>query len=208
MWYWLSWVIFKKKKLSTWPCWQQEPKKLKACWHWLCCSRYFKKSYRKKSGKWIMYFIFQKWLHYVFVCYCNQTVGKISFKVLWFRVWWLSYHRSWYSILQKHRLRVSDFCRFCSMESGVRQKLATKFVLSSKASYWKWNKTILLSFWVLSRIRTDWMNSIRISWKMQSAHRCGTFFEISSRFCMVKLQLREGFQSTSNFWLKTCKRKP
>ena len=33
-------------------------------------------------------------------------------------------------------------------------------------------------------------------------------FELSSCFCLVKLQSRGGFQSTVNFWLKTCKRKP
>ena len=35
------------------------------------------------------------------------------------------------------QLSLSDFCRFCSTESGVRQKLATKFVFNSKALYWK-----------------------------------------------------------------------
>ena len=35
------------------------------------------------------------------------------------------------------QVKLSDFCRFCLTESGVRQKLATKFVLSSKALYSK-----------------------------------------------------------------------
>ena len=34
---------------------------------------------------------------------------------------------------------------------------------------------------------------------MQSTQRCEKFLELSSRFRMVKLQLKEGFRSTANF---------
>ena len=58
-------------------------------------------------------------------------------------------------------------------------------------------------------MNTDRLDEFYWNYMKDAKHaKVWEFLETSSRFCMVKLQSREGFQSTVHFWLKTCLRKP
>ena len=59
------------------------------------------------------------------------------------------------------------------------------------------------------KMNTDRLDELYWNYiKMQRKQWCGKFLELSSCFCMVRLLSTEGFQSTANVWLKTCKKKP
>ena len=88
--------------------------------------------------------------------------------------------------------------KWCSAEPC--DKILTEFkgfVLEMKQNH--------LAEFLSFNMNTD--RSDKFYWNYMKMQTCEKFLELSLCFHMVKLQLRESFQST-NFWLKTCKRKP
>ena len=119
----------------------------------------------------------------------------------------MSYHRSWYPFFAEAQARFEQLLQILLIEKWCLAEACDKICTQLKGFVLEMKQNHLADYFSFIK-NTDRLDEFCCNYMKDAKHaKVWEVFRIIFMLCMVKLQLREGFQSAANFWLKTCKRK-